>query len=171
MPRRNRRNRTTRGRNRSSWIPVEGSTATVVYSGTIAAAGTTALTISSDSESEYRVLWMRANFSSEKPTLIQIKIRGEEPEQSIPSNIAMVNNVISRLSLRQPRNEGWWTGDGSQKLGWVSNIGSTEAKYLIAIRYVKKQEVKTSTRLYSEISPGHHMVPDKEELEIDEIVQ
>lgn len=159
MPRRqNKRSRQPRGNSRvgrNNWIPVEGSVRTAVYSGTVAAGGTIALSIASDALTEYRVLWSRGSFSSEKPTLVQLKIRGEETEQQIPSNIAMINTVISKLSVKQPNSEGWWTGDGNQKVAWVSNIGSTEAKYLVACKVRTKINVTKTARIVEEVLPGH----------------
>lgn len=164
MPRRSRRSTPRRAsrrnrRSRGSALQPPGVRGVATYSGQLNPNGKIALTLPNVSQDNYRVLSIKVEVLSEKPSFFQMEIRTEQPEEGFPSRIIATGTMPRTLSLRQPYTEGWWEGDGTtQKVGWFSNIGSNTVSYNASLVYARRDYIKVVTRNSFSVLPGHHSI-------------
>lgn len=109
----------------------------IQFSGTLAANGTTALSISIKSNVTVRVSSIKSITSSSAPTLTSIAIRGVDSEDELQSPIKMCTIIPKRTFIKQGRAVEAFTNTGTntQHLGWIRNHGTVDLKYIVDIVY------------------------------------
>lgn len=125
----------------------------MVWTGTVSAKGTTAVTfVNKEDRGVYRCAWLKVQVVAEKPTLIQLAIRGETGEQSETnySPIMPVGVVPKTFFVKQPRQNGYWEPvgtTGTSHFGWITNGGSNPLLYTAVGLLIQKVELNLPTEL------------------------
>jgi len=153
--RNNRRKRANRGSLRTTTVP--GSTITQAWSGTIASNATISMVFNTNADDLYRVNSGLAQLVSAAPTQAQFKLRGESDQEEHPSALHLVSPQQKTLRVTIPANEGFWTATGSDRVGWISNLGDTPLRYIATVRMTRRMVLSPVARLNVE-----ERLPDSE---------
>lgn len=153
MVRKNRKTNRRNARSRGNGIP--GATFTTQYSGQVAPNSTIAFGLATAVQStEWRVISIRAEMMAEKPTSVQLSIRGEGAEEYMPGPLRLVSQARTVQTVRQRRSEGWWKPDGSSShVGWLTNNGAAPVSYVCTAKYRSQTNVATVDRNVVEVFP------------------
>lgn len=107
------------------------------------------------SNDAYRVIYIKAQVSSQIPSHCQLTIvgDGDDDDVSATSSLLQTGNSTRTVSVHQPRGEGYRTDQASPlTCGYLINCGANEISYVVAVKIVKQVMFDTSSFKIEEVS-------------------